>query len=131
MESQGKDRDRSKRQGSGTVLTILLFVIGVGSYFAIPALQTFFTRVLAGPVGLLYLLIAAAVIAGWFWFIGYRGKPLAIAMSILVFVFFCIWMAINFETVWDAMVATIGLWPTIIFGLVLAFGIWVVIYMFL
>ena len=36
-------------------------------------------------------------------------------------------MAVNLDLVWDSMVHTIGLWPTIILGLLGAIGLWYII----
>lgn len=39
--------------------------------------------------------------------------------------------AINLDLVWNSMVHTIGLWPTIIIVLLGAIGVWLIIWMFL
>ena len=61
---------------------------------------------------------------GWFLLIGYRGKALLFALVILVFTILCIWLALNFDLVWDAMVNTLGYWPTILLVLLGALGLW-------
>lgn len=124
-------KDKNERQGAGTLYTVILVLIGVISYFAIPAVQAFFARLLVGGKGLLYLLGGGVVLTLWFLFLGYRGKSLAYALLILLFTIFCLWLAINFDMVWDAMTSVLGLWPTIIIVLLGALAIWLIIYLFL
>ena len=68
---------------------------------------------------------------GWFLLLGVRGKALRYALLILVFTLLCLWLAINLDLVWNSMVHTIGLWPTIIIVLLGAIGVWLIIWMFL
>ena len=111
----------------GTLIAIGLVVVGAASYFFIPYLQAWFERVLTGWRGLVYLLGGAFVLEAWFLILGYRGKALLYALGILLFTILCIWLALNFDLVWDSMVNTLGLWPTIFIVLFGALGLWFVI----
>ena len=122
-----KTNKSGERQAMGTVLAIVLVIVGVATYFLVPYVQAWFDKVLVGWKGLVYLLGGAFVLEAWFLIIGYRGKALLYALGILVFTILCIWLAINFNLVWDSMVATIGLWPTILIVLFGALGLWFVI----
>lgn len=118
---------KTDRKIYGTMLAIGLVVVGVISYFFFPIVQGWLSRVLTGWKGLVYLLGGGLVLEAWFLIIGYRGKALLYALGILVFTILCIWLALNFDQVWDAMVNTIGLWPTILIVLFGAIGLWFVI----
>ena len=120
-------RKETDRKMYGTLIAIGLVVAGVASYVLIPYLQAWFERVLTGWRGLVYLLGGAFVLEAWFLILGYRGKALLYALGILVFTILCIWLALNFDLVWDSMVNTIGLWPTILIVLFGALGLWFVI----
>lgn len=129
MATQSKKKTKAKtdRRIGGTLIVIALVVVGVISYLAIPVVQAFFVRVLAGWKGLVYLLGGALVLETWFLIIGYRGKALLYALGVLFFTILCIWLAINFDMVWDSMVSTLGLWPTILIVLLGSLGLWFVI----
>ena len=62
---------------------------------------------------------------------GYRGKMLFYALAILLITILCLWLAINFDMVWDSMVTTLGIWPTIFIVLLGTLGLWLVIRIFL
>lgn len=126
-QSKKKTGGGTDRKISGTLIVIALAVVGFISYFAVPVVQAFFERVLVGWKGLVYLLGGAVVLEAWFLIIGYRGKALLYALGILVFTILCIWLAINFDMVWDSMVSTLGLWPTIFIVLLGSLGLWFVI----
>jgi hypothetical protein len=126
-KSTTKTKDKTDRKTNGTLLAIALVAVGVLSYFAVPAVQTFFERVLSGWKGLVYLLGGALVLEAWFLILGYRGKSLLYALGILLFTMLCIWLALNFDLVWNSMAATLGLWPTIIIVFLGAIGLWFVI----
>ena len=123
-KAEKKDTDRKMY---GTLFAIGLFIVGVVSYFFIPYLQAWFEKVLTGWHGLVYLLGGAVVLEAWFLILGYRGKALLYALGILVFTILCIWLALNFDLVWDSMVNTLGLWPTILIVLLGCLGLWFVI----
>ena len=122
-----EEEKKTDRKVYGTMMAIGLVFLGVVSYFFFPIAQVWFSRVLAGWKGLVYLLGGGVVLEAWFLIIGYRGKTLLYALGILVFTILCIWLAINFNLVWDSMVATIGQWPTIFIVLFGALGLWYVI----
>lgn len=126
-QSKKKAKDKIDRKTGGTLIVIALVVVGFISYFAVPVVQAFFVRVLAGWKGLVYLLGGALVLETWFLIIGYRGKALLYALGILFFTILCIWLAVNFDMVWDSMVSTLGLWPTILIVLLGSLGLWFVI----
>ena len=111
----------------GTLIAIGLVLVGVASYFLIPYFQSYLERVLTGGKGLVILLGGALVLEAWFLILGYRGKALLYALGILLFTVFCIWLALNFTLVWDSMVSTLGLWPTIFSVLLGCLGLWFVI----
>ena len=121
------EKKETDRKLYGTLIAIGLVVVGVASYFFIPYLQAWFERVLTGWRGLVYLLGGAFVLEAWFLILGYRGKALLYALGILLFTILCIWLALNFDLVWDSMVNTLGLWPTIFIVLFGALGLWFVI----
>lgn len=129
MATQSKKKTKAKtdRRIGGTLIVIALVVVGFISYFAVPVVQAFFERVLVGWKGLVYLLGGALVLETWFLIIGYRGKALLYALGILFFTILCIWLAVNFDMVWDSMVSTLGLWPTILIVLLGSLGLWFVI----
>ncbi len=126
-QSKKKAKDKIDRKTGGTLIVIALVVVGFISYFAVPVVQAFFERVLVGWKGLVYLLGGAVVIEAWFLIIGYRGKALLYALGVLFFTILCIWLALNFDMVWDSMVSTLGLWPTIFIVLLGSLGLWFVI----
>jgi hypothetical protein len=126
-----KGKTKTQRQSTGTLVAIAIVVIGVISYFAIPYVQAFFDRALTGGKGLVYLLGGAIVLEGWFLVMGYRGKMLFYALAILLITILCLWLAINFDMVWDSMVTTLGIWPTIFIVLLGTLGLWLVIRIFL
>ena len=122
-----KNKTKTQRQASGTLVAIGLVVLGVIVCLVIPMFQDKVKEALVGWKGLVYLLGAGFVLEVWFLIIGYRGKALLYALGILVFTILCIWLAINFDLVWDSMVNTLGLWPTIFIVLLGALGLWFVI----
>lgn len=126
-QSKKKAKDKIDRKTGGTLIVIALVVVGFISYFAVPVVQAFFERVLVGWKGLVYLLGGAVVLEAWFLIIGYRGKALLYALGVLFFTILCIWLALNFDMVWDSMVSTLGLWPTIFIVLLGSLGLWFVI----
>lgn len=121
-----KWKTKSQRQGSGTLVAIGLVVLGVIVCLVIPALQDRVKEALAGWKGLVYLLGGACVLEAWFLIIGYRGKALLYALLILLFTLFCIWLAINFDLVWNSMIHTLGTWPTILIVLLGSLVLWFV-----
>lgn len=126
-QSKKKAKDKIDRKTGGTLIVIALVVVGFISYFAVPVVQAFFERVLVGWKGLVYLLGGALVLEAWFLILGYRGKALLYALGVLFFTILCIWLALNFDMVWDSMVSTLGLWPTIFIVLLGSLGLWFVI----
>ena len=127
MGSSLKNKTKTQRQGSGTLIAIGLVVLGVIVCLVIPAFQDRVKEALVGLKGLVYLLGAALVLEAWFLIIGYRGKALLYALLILIFTIMCIWLAINFDLVWDSMIHTLGTWPTIIITLLGCLVLWFVI----
>lgn len=124
-------KDKTERQAILILVSVCLALVGIAVIAIIPQVQAFFLRLLTGGKGLLYLLGAGILLTGWFLLLGVRGKALRYALLILVFTLLCLWLAINLDLVWDSMVHTIGLWPTIIIVLLGAIGVWLIIWMFL
>ena len=124
-------KDKTERQAILILVSVCLALVGITVIAIIPQVQSFFLRLLSDGKGLLYLLAAGILLTGWFLLLGVRGKALRYALLILVFTLLCLWLAINLDLVWDSMVHTIGLWPTIIIVLLGAIGVWLVIWMFL
>ena len=124
-------KDKNERQAILILVSVCLALVGIAVIAIIPQVQAFFLRLLTGGKGLLYLLAAGILLTGWFLLLGVRGKALRYALLILVFTLLCLWLAINLDLVWDSMVHTIGLWPTIIIVLLGAIGVWLIIWMFL
>ena len=124
-------KDKNERQAILILVSVCLALVGIAVIAIIPQVQAFFLRLLSGGKGLLYLLGAGILLTGWFLLLGVRGKALRYALLILVFTLLCLWLAINLDLVWNSMVHTIGLWPTIIIVLLGAIGVWLIIWMFL
>ena len=124
-------KDKNERQAILILVSVCLALVGIAVIAVIPQVQAFFLRLLTGGKGLLYLLAAGILLTGWFLILGVRGKTLRYALLILVFTLLCLWLAINLDLVWNSMVHTIGLWPTIIIVLLGAIGVWLIIWMFL
>lgn len=124
-------KDKTERQAILLLVSVCLALVGIAVIAIIPQVQAFFLRLLTGGKGLLYLLAAGVLLTGWFLILGVRGKAFRYALLILVFTLLCLWLAINLDLVWDSMVHTIGLWPTIIIVLLGAIGVWLIIWMFL
>ena len=122
-----KNKTKSQRQGIGTMWTFVFFALGVITYLLVPVVQAYLDRVLTGWKGLVILLGGAVVLEGWFLILGYRGKALLYVLGILLFTILCIWLALNFNLVWDSMVHTLGLWPTILIVLSGCLVLWFVI----
>lgn len=124
-------KDKNERQAILILVSVCLALVGIAVIAIIPQVQAFFLRLLTGGKGLLYLLAAGILLTGWFLILGVRGKAFRYALLILVFTLLCLWLAINIDLVWNSMVHTIGLWPTIIIVLLGAIGVWLIIWMFL
>lgn len=124
-------KDKTERQAILLLVSVCLALVGIAVIAIIPQVQAFFLRLLTGGKGLLYLLAAGVLLTGWFLILGVRGKAFRYALLILVFTLLCLWLAINIDLVWNSMVHTIGLWPTIIIVLLGAIGVWLIIWMFL
>lgn len=124
-------KDKTERQAILLLVSVCLALVGIAVIAIIPQVQAFFLQLLTGGKGLLYLLAAGVLLTGWFLILGVRGKAFRYALLILVFTLLCLWLAINLDLVWNSMVHTIGLWPTIIIVLLGAIGVWLIIWMFL
>lgn len=124
-------KDKNERQAILILVSVCLALVGIAVIAIIPQVQAFFLQLLTGGKGLLYLLAAGVLLTGWFLILGVRGKAFRYALLILVFTLLCLWLAINIDLVWNSMVHTIGLWPTIIIVLLGAIGVWLIIWMFL
>ena len=122
-----KTKTKTQRQASGTLVAIGIVVLGVIVCLVIPVFQERVKEALVGWKGLVYLLGAGLVLEAWFLIIGYRGKALLYALGILIFTILCIWLAINFDLVWDSMTHTLGTWPTIIITFLGCLVLWFVI----
>ena len=121
-------KDKNERQAILILVSVCLALVGIAVIAIIPQVQSFFLRLLTGGKGLLYLLAAGVLLTGWFLILGVRGKAFRYALLILVFTLLCLWLAINIDLVWNSMVHTLGLWPTILIVLLGAIGLWVLIY---
>ena len=123
-------KEKSERQVLLILVSACLVLLSIVAV-CIPRVQEFLLRILSGGMGLVYLLAAGVLLTGWFLILGFRGKALRYAVLILIFTILCIWLAINLDLVWNAMVNTLGLWPTILIVLLGAIGVWFVIKIFL
>lgn len=119
-------KKKSERQALLILVSVCLALLCV-VVACVPRVQAFLLRILTGGMGLVYLLAAGLLLTGWFLILGFRGKTLRYAVLILIFTILCIWLLINFDLVWNAMVNTLGLWPTILIVLLGAIGIWFVV----
>lgn len=124
-------KKKDERQVMLVLTSVCLALLGIVVIAIVPRVQQFFLRLFTGGMGLVYLLAAGALLTGWFLILGFRGKALRYALFILVFTLLCIWLAINLDLVWNSMVHTLGLWPTILIALLGAIGVWLIIYLFL
>ena len=120
-------KKKEERQATLILISVCLALLAIVVVAVSPSIQHFLLRLITGGMGLVYLLVAAALLTGWFLILGFRGKALRYALLILFFTIVCVWMAVNLDLVWDSMVHTIGLWPTIILGLLGAIGLWYII----
>ena len=121
-------KKKSERQALLILGSACLALLGIVVVACVPRVQDFLLRILSGGMGLVYLLAAGVLLTGWFLILGFRGKTLRYALLILIFTILCIWLAINIDLVWNSMVHTLGLWPTILIVLLGAIGLWVLIY---
>ena len=120
-------KKKSERQAILILVSVCLALLGI-VVACIPRFQVFLLRILTGGMGLVYLLAASVLLTGWLLILGLHGKALRYALLILIFTILCIWLAINIDLVWNSMVHTLGLWPTILIVLLGAIGLWVLIY---
>ena len=121
-------KKKSERQALLILGSACLALLGIVVVACVPRVQDFLLRILSGGMGLVYLLAASVLLTGWLLFLGLHGKALRYALIILIFTILCIWLAINMDLVWNSMVHTLGLWPTILMVLLGAIGLWVLIY---
>ena len=120
-------KEKSERQTILILVSACLVLLGIVAA-CVPRVQDFLLRILSGGMGLVYLLGAGLLLTGWLLILGLHGKALRYALLILIFTILCIWLAINMDLVWNSMVRTLGLWPTILIVLLGAIGLWVLIY---
>ena len=120
-------KEKSERQTILILVSACLVLLGIVAA-CVPRVQDFLLRILSGGMGLVYLLAAGVLLTGWLLILGLHGKALCYALLILIFTILCIWLAINIDLVWNSMVHTLGLWPTILIVLLGAIGLWVLIY---
>jgi hypothetical protein len=121
-------KKKSERQALLILGSACLALLGIVVVACVPRVQDFLLRILSGGMGLVYLLAASVLLTGWLLILGLHGKALRYALIILIFTILCIWLAINMDLVWNSMVHTLGLWPTILMVLLGAIGLWVLIY---
>ena len=121
-------KKKSERQALLILGSACLALLGIVVVACVPRVQDFLLRILSGGMGLVYLLAASVLLTGWLLILGLHGKALRYALIILIFTILCIWLAINIDLVWNSMVHTLGLWPTILIVLLGAIGLWVLIY---
>ncbi len=121
-------KKKSERQALLILGSACLALLGIVVVACVPRVQDFLLRILSGGMGLVYLLAAGVLLTGWLRILGLHGKALRYALIILIFTILCIWLAINMDLVWNSMVHTLGLWPTILMVLLGAIGLWVLIY---
>ena len=121
-------KKKSERQALLILGSACLALLGIVVVACVPRVQDFLLRILSGGMGLVYLLAASVLLTGWLLILGLHGKALRYALLILIFTILCIWLAINMDLVWNSMVHTFGLWPTILIVLLGAIGLWVLIY---
>lgn len=124
--SKESRKKKSERQVLLILVSVGLALLGI-VVACIPRVQDYLLRIFTGGMGLVYLLAAGVLLTGWLLILGFRGKALCYALLILLFTIICIWLAINFDLVWNSMVHTLGLWPTILIVLLGALGVWFVI----
>lgn len=112
-----KGKTDTQRQSTGSLIVIGFVVIAFMGYHIFPPFQGFCDRVFSEAEGALHMLYVAAGLFLCLFIYGHRGKSLLVWMGIILAVALVLWVGINFDMVWNAMVQTLGLWPTIILGL--------------
>ncbi len=97
---------------------VAIIIVAVVLYVFAPTIKDFVARHIVGWKGGVLLLVAGYLLGAYYALVmGFRGKALAYAIFVIIFTFTCIWLAVNFDMVWDWLVASIGIWGTI--GIVL------------
>ena len=124
-------KQKSERQSALILASVCMALLAVVVVAIVPRTQQFLIQLLTGWKGLLYLLAAGVLLTLWLRVLGLSGKSLRYAIIILIFTIVCIWLYINIDLVWNSMVNTLGLWPTIIIALLGAVGIWIIVHMLL
>ena len=124
-------KQKSERQSALILASVCMALLVVVVVAIVPRTQQFLIQLLTGWKGLLYLLAAGVLLTLWLRVLGLSGKSLRYAIIILIFTIVCIWLYINIDLVWNSMVNTLGLWPTIIIALLGAVGIWIIVHMLL
>lgn len=90
------------------VLFAIVFFLFAGEIIS------FIASFLIGWKGALILLAIAVALALYFTFgLKFRKKALIYAFFVIAFTMICIWLAVNFDAVWDFLQATLGTWGTI------------------
>ncbi len=100
------------------LLPVALVIVAVVLYFALPSIQDFVVRISKGWKGGLILLGAGYLLGLYYAYVmGFRGRKLIYAIFVIVFTVTCIWLAVNFDMVWEWLQMHVGTWGTI--GIVL------------
>ena len=108
------------------LLPVVIVVVAVALYFAMPSIQDFVVRISKGWSGGL-ILVGAGIFLGCYYaaVMGFRGKALGYAIFVIVFTCLCIWLFVNFDELFDWLRDTIGVWWTIAITLVMCAVFWV------
>jgi len=107
------------------LLPVAIVIVAVALYILVPVINDFVARKAVGWKGGLMLAGAGYLLGLYYAYImGFRGKALVYAIMVIVFTVTCIWLAVNFDMVWDWLQNTIGNWGTIAIVLVLCLFVW-------
>lgn len=96
------------------LLPVGIVIVAVVLYIFIPSITAFVARNAVGLRGGIILVVAGWLLGIYYAYVmGFRGKALAYAIGVIIFTITCIWLAVNFDMVWDWLVAAVGIWGTI------------------
>lgn len=104
-------------------IPICIIFLGVLGFFLVPPFAAWVVSVLQSTTGILIFMGAMALLALFYYLLGFRGEEYTYIMMVVIFVFACIVTLINFDSIIDWLDATIGTWGTI--GVMVLFGLFI------
>ena len=108
------------------LIPAVIVIVATALYFLIPTINAFVASKVTGWKGGLYLLAAGVLLGCYYAFVmGFRGRALGYAIFVIVVTCLCIWLLVNFDTIFEWLRHTIGVWWTILIALVMCAVLWV------